>query len=95
MNIKRLPADLEMFVRQEIASGKYQSEDELVTEALRQLKDRKEQASEKENGAETSQVNAQLVALHDLVREFESLPLEGPDDGFSVRDHDKILYGEP
>jgi len=33
--------------------------------------------------------------LRELVREFEALPLESPDNGFSVRDHDKLLYGKP
>jgi len=37
--ITGLPADLEAFVQQELASGKYQSEDELVAEAVRLLKD--------------------------------------------------------
>ena len=26
--------------------------------------------------------------------EIASLPLEGPDDGFSGADHDKVLYGD-
>ena len=38
--IKRLPADLEAFVQQEVASGKYQSEDEFVAEAVRLLNER-------------------------------------------------------
>ena len=37
--IKGLPADLETFVQQELASGKYQSEDELVAQAVRLLKE--------------------------------------------------------
>lgn len=36
--IKGLPAELEIFVRQEIANGKYQSEEELVAQAVRLLK---------------------------------------------------------
>jgi putative addiction module CopG family antidote len=95
MDISGLPSDLETFVQEEIASGKYQSEDELVTEALRLLKKHKELVNGNSDREETSQSNAQLAALRELVREFESLPIEGPDDGFSVRDHDKLLYGEP
>jgi Arc/MetJ-type ribon-helix-helix transcriptional regulator len=37
--IKGLPTELEMFVRQEIANGKYQSEEELVAQAVRLLRD--------------------------------------------------------
>ena len=28
-----------------------------------------------------------------LIAKMEALPPEGPDDGFSGRDHDKVLYG--
>jgi len=95
MDIGRLPADLEIFVREEIASGKYQSEEELVNEALRLLKAQKTRTNGDTKQGETSQSDAQLSALRELVREFEALPLESPDDGFSVRNHDKLLYGEP
>ena len=37
----------------------------------------------------------QRAAIEQMLIEIESLPIEGPDDGFSGRDHDKILYGEP
>jgi predicted DNA-binding antitoxin AbrB/MazE fold protein len=37
----------------------------------------------------------QQAAIEDFIAEMESLPPEGPDDGFSGRDHDKILYGAP
>lgn len=40
MDINRLPADLAEFVQQELQSGKYTSEDELVCEALRLLRER-------------------------------------------------------
>jgi Arc/MetJ-type ribon-helix-helix transcriptional regulator len=94
MNITKLPADLETFVREEIASGHYQSEEDLVTEALRLLKALKTEKNGDTNQGETSQSDAQLSALRELVREFEYLLLESPDDGFSVRDHDKLLYGD-
>jgi putative addiction module CopG family antidote len=38
--INGLPEDLEQFVEQELASGKYASRDELVTEAVRLLRER-------------------------------------------------------
>jgi predicted DNA-binding antitoxin AbrB/MazE fold protein len=41
------------------------------------------------------QLAQQQAAIADWLAEIEALPDEGPDDGFSGRDHDKILYGEP
>jgi putative addiction module CopG family antidote len=40
MNLSGLPADLEEFIRRELAAGKYSSEVALVTEALRLLSER-------------------------------------------------------
>jgi len=37
----------------------------------------------------------QQAAIKEMLAEIESLPIEEPDDGFSGRDHDKILYGAP
>jgi predicted DNA-binding antitoxin AbrB/MazE fold protein len=37
----------------------------------------------------------QQAAIRAFLTRMESLPCEGPDDGFSGRDHDKILYGVP
>jgi predicted DNA-binding antitoxin AbrB/MazE fold protein len=31
----------------------------------------------------------------EFLQMMAALPLEGPDDGFSGADHDKILYGQP
>jgi predicted DNA-binding antitoxin AbrB/MazE fold protein len=41
------------------------------------------------------QLERQQKAIAQLIAEVEALPSEGPDDGFSGRDHDKILYGAP
>ena len=30
-----------------------------------------------------------------LIREIAAMPVQSPDDGFSGRDHDKVLYGDP
>ena len=38
---------------------------------------------------------ASAVAIEEMLMEIDALPLEGPDDGFSGRDHDKVLYGKP
>jgi predicted DNA-binding antitoxin AbrB/MazE fold protein len=35
------------------------------------------------------------AAIAQFLAKMESLPNEGPDDGFTGRDHDKILYGSP
>jgi predicted DNA-binding antitoxin AbrB/MazE fold protein len=35
----------------------------------------------------------QQAAIEEFLAKMEALPDEGPDDGFSGRDHDKILYG--
>ncbi len=37
----------------------------------------------------------QQAAIKEMLAEIASLPIEEPDDGFSGRDHDKILYGAP
>jgi predicted DNA-binding antitoxin AbrB/MazE fold protein len=35
----------------------------------------------------------QQVAIAEMLAEIENLPIEEPDDGFSGRDHDRLLYG--
>jgi hypothetical protein len=37
---------------------------------------------------------SQSAALMRLLNRMEALPVESPDDGFSNRDHDRVLYGE-
>jgi predicted DNA-binding antitoxin AbrB/MazE fold protein len=37
--------------------------------------------------------NGKSVSLADSLEEIARLPQEGPDDGFSGADHDRILYG--
>lgn len=36
----------------------------------------------------------QSAALRRLLADMAALPLEGPDDDFSNRDHDRVLYGD-
>jgi predicted DNA-binding antitoxin AbrB/MazE fold protein len=36
----------------------------------------------------------QQAAIEKMLAEIENLPDEGPDDDFSGRDHEKILYGK-
>ncbi len=40
-----------------------------------------------------AELKQQQAAVKKMLAEIESLPIEEPDDGFSGRDHDKILYG--
>ena len=35
----------------------------------------------------------QQIEIEEMLAEIESLPIEEPDDGFSGRDHDRVLYG--
>lgn len=35
----------------------------------------------------------QWAAIEEMLAEIERLPIQEPDDGFSGRDHDRILYG--
>ena len=41
------------------------------------------------------QLARQRAAIDEIIAEVETLPIEEPDDGFSGRDHDKVLYGGP
>jgi predicted DNA-binding antitoxin AbrB/MazE fold protein len=41
------------------------------------------------------QLASQQSAIDKFLAKMESLPAESPDDGFSGRDHDQILYGAP
>jgi hypothetical protein len=41
------------------------------------------------------QLAKQRAAIAAFLDTMEAIPPEGPDDGFSGRDHDKILYGAP
>jgi predicted DNA-binding antitoxin AbrB/MazE fold protein len=36
----------------------------------------------------------QRAAIEEVLAEIDRLPIEEPDDGFSGRDHDKVLYGK-
>jgi Arc/MetJ-type ribon-helix-helix transcriptional regulator len=95
MTLHDLPDDLAQFIQQELATGKYQSEADLVAEAMRALKEREHGVNGSKVQGESVQPARQLQALKALTRELETLPIEGPQDGFSVRDHDQLLYGKP
>jgi predicted DNA-binding antitoxin AbrB/MazE fold protein len=44
------------------------------------------------SGEEPKQSRA---AMDDFLRRMAELPIESPDDGFSVEDHDKLIYTLP
>jgi predicted DNA-binding antitoxin AbrB/MazE fold protein len=41
------------------------------------------------------QLLRQRGAIDEMLAEIERLPVEEPEDGFSGRDHDQLLYGRP
>ncbi len=95
MDLNGLPADLEQFVQQEIADGRFASVEEVVSAALRMMCEHQSQTNGQASQLSVRQSDPKLATLKELVRELEALPVARPDDGFSVRDHDKLLYGQP
>jgi len=53
MDLKELPAELASFVQQALASGTYQSADELVAEAVRVLRDREARRKARQHTPDT------------------------------------------
>ena len=51
----------------------------------------------RESTAELSpeEIAHQQAAWAKFIARMEAIPFQRPDDGFSGRDHDKILYGKP
>lgn len=45
------------------------------------------------SGSSPEELAAQQAAINKMLTEIENLPVQEPDDGFSGRDHDKVLYG--
>ena len=58
---------------------------ELIEQVVRSLRSTAMPFSDERQQSEARKLIAEMVAL----------PPEGPDDGFSGRDHDKLLYGSP
>ena len=89
MNVELNPNDkkeLELLAR---AEGKEPGEllRELLHEAIEERK-RNGDAPYDDN-----LIRRQQEALEELHETLDALPPEGPQDGFSGRDHDKVLYG--
>lgn len=92
MNRSELPADLEEFVPQELAEGKYRSEAELTADALRFLREHhKTHEGYPENGASHAPIwEVFQETLKDIPEEeLKQLP---PD---AAEQHDHYIYGTP
>ncbi len=97
MNLNGLPQELEQFVQQELASGRYASEDELVAEALRLLQAQRHEV----NGTSArhdGESQTHLSSVLDIFEEaWEAIPEEAfdalPPDGAEQVDH--YIYGTP
>lgn len=92
MNLSGLPADVEEFIRRELAEGTYRSEAELLADAVRILRERRRGREVRpENG--TPHVPIWEVfqkGLQDIPEEeLEQLP---PD---AAEQHDHYIYGTP
>lgn len=51
--------------------------------------------SEKSDELSPEDLARQQARIAEFLEKMAAIPEEGPDDGFSGRDHDKILYGKP
>jgi Arc/MetJ-type ribon-helix-helix transcriptional regulator len=92
MNRSELPADLEAFVRQELAEGKYRSEAELIVDAVRLLRERhRSDSGHAANGTSHAPIwEVFQETLNDIPEEdLEHLP---PD---AAEQHDHYIYGMP
>jgi hypothetical protein len=91
MNVELDPKDKKELELLAQAEGKNLGEllRELLHEAI---------AERKRNGGvrgdEEEVIRSQQEALEGLHEELDALPPEGPQDGFSARDHDEVLYGK-
>jgi hypothetical protein len=74
------------------ASGK--PAETLASELLEEaLSSREVEGGNAVRGDEDALARKQRQAHMEFLREMEALPLEGPDDGFSGADHDRVPYG--
>lgn len=94
----QIPNEFENFVRDEVQSGRFASATELVGAALRRFRDER---ATRENGGDVPTTlpvaatetgcRSELIAA--FLAEMQSLPVHNPADGFSGREHDRVLYG--
>jgi putative addiction module CopG family antidote len=99
------PVPLDQFVAQQLASGRYQSYDALVEEALRLLQEREAEADRTPTNGETAgsteeemAVSQRSASVLDIFREArEAIPDETwdtlPPD--LAAQHDHYIYGTP
>jgi hypothetical protein len=70
----------------------YSTLDELDDTKKLVLIERLARSMRKRSGARTAA--EQKADLERLFAQLDMLPVKNPNDGFSNRDHDKVLYGE-
>ncbi len=75
----RLPEELETFVREQVASGLFVSEDEAITEAVRTFK-RHQQAPPSDKALPADVVNQRLLASGSILRLPDIAEDEDDDD---------------
>ena len=90
----RLPEELEHYIREQVADGQFASADDVLSEAVRLLRDQRESrpAPEAPN-AIADRATRQRECLSKLCQKMDSMPSAEVADGLTNRDHDRILYG--
>jgi Arc/MetJ-type ribon-helix-helix transcriptional regulator len=90
-----LPQELERYIHEQVLRGELASTDEALTEAVRLLQQREPVPPPTGARGTPERTARQLEDFERLCRKLDSMPLESAnDDGFSNRDHDRILYGK-
>lgn len=79
-----LSEDIRRYIETQLAAGRYRTPAELIADLVRQQKD--------QEASECRLWERQRRALRGLLHELADLHATA-DDGFTNRDHDRILYG--
>jgi Arc/MetJ-type ribon-helix-helix transcriptional regulator len=86
-----LSGQREQIVISLLKAGKFASEDEVIDEALRLVRQRYQDAGE---DAAAERTRRQLANLKRLGERLDAMPSVAIADGLTNRDHDRILYGQ-
>jgi Arc/MetJ-type ribon-helix-helix transcriptional regulator len=73
------------YLEEQVAVGRYRTPAEVVEDLVSRQRTQED--------AERREAERRHDALLALLDEMKTMPLEGSDDGFSNRDHDRLLYG--
>jgi putative addiction module CopG family antidote len=90
-----LSEDLAQFIHETVQSGRFASEDEALAEAVRLLRRREQEQTDRDgtNGSHDP-ARQQLENLKRLCQKLDAMPTAAHTDGLTNRDHDRILYVE-